>query len=46
MEGLTEEQKQEAIVIIKGEKVKAPTLEDKGKTRASIEEVIEDKLDF
>ena len=46
MEGFTEEQKQEAITFIKEEKTVVPTKKDKGKTRASIEEVIEDELDF
>ena len=45
MEGLTEEQKQESIDIIKEEKAKAPK-KDKGQTKATIEEINEDELDF
>ena len=45
MEGLTEEQKQEAIIIKEGE-VKASSNKDKGKERVTIEEVLEDESDF
>ena len=46
VEGLTEEQKQEAIAIFKEEKARTHTKEGKGKAKASIEEVIEDESDF
>ena len=46
VEGLTEEQRQEAIAIFKEERAKTHTKEDKGKGKAPIEEVIEDGSDF
>ena len=44
MEGITKEQKQDAI--IKERKAMASSHGDKGKERATIEEVLEDKLNF
>ena len=42
--GLTDEQKQEATTIFKEGKLK--TREEKGRVRATVEELLEEELDF